>query len=42
MKKLPTDLQILNAIYERYYKTFAQYTDENITYRLTLRRLGGI
>ncbi len=29
MKKLPTDLQILNAIYERYYKTFALCADEN-------------
>ena len=25
MKKLPTDLQILNAIYERYYEIFARY-----------------
>ena len=24
MKKLPTDLQILNAIYERYYQSFAE------------------
>jgi len=27
MKRLPTDLEILNAIYERYYEIFAQYTD---------------
>ena len=27
MKKLPTDLLILNAIYERYYETFTQYQD---------------
>jgi len=26
MKRLPTDRQILNAIYERYYQTFSQYT----------------
>jgi hypothetical protein len=29
MKKLPTDLEILNAIYEQYYETFAHYTDDN-------------
>jgi hypothetical protein len=27
MKKLPTDLKILNAVYERYYDEFASYTD---------------
>ena len=27
MKRLPTDLDILNVIYERYYDTFTQYTD---------------
>ncbi len=26
MKRLPTDLQILNAIYDRYYDTFAAFT----------------
>lgn len=31
MKKLPTDLRILNAIYERYYETFAQYTNGDKT-----------
>ena len=28
MKHAPTDLQILKEIYERYYDTFAAYTDE--------------
>ena len=27
MRRLPTDLQILNAIYDRYYETFTKYTD---------------
>lgn len=27
MKRLPTDLRILNAIYDRYYDMFAQYAD---------------
>lgn len=27
MRRLPTDLRILNAIYDRYYETFTQYTD---------------
>ena len=27
MKRLPTDREILNAIYDRYYQVFAQYTD---------------
>ncbi len=29
MKRLPTDLQILNEIYEWYYNTFTQYIDED-------------
>jgi len=28
MKKLPTDLQILNEIYEQYYNSFAKYTKD--------------
>lgn len=28
MRHLPTDLQILDAIYDRYYPEFAAYTDE--------------
>lgn len=28
MRRLPTDLQMLNAIYNRYYDAFAAYTDE--------------
>ncbi len=31
MKRLPTDLQILNAIYERYYNDFEQHTDDEGT-----------
>lgn len=31
MKRLPTDLQILDAIYERYYATFTQYTNGDDT-----------
>ena len=31
MKKLQTDLEILNAIYEKYYDTFASYNDVNQT-----------
>lgn len=27
MKRLPTDLHILNVIYDRYYATFAQFED---------------
>lgn len=27
MKKLTTDLEILNAIYEKYYDAFASYAD---------------
>ena len=29
MRRLPTDLKILNAIYERYYPTFSSYTDDD-------------
>ena len=29
MKRLPTDLQILEAIYERYYETFVKYSEED-------------
>ena len=29
MQRLPTDLEILNAIYNRYYPTFAGYSDGN-------------
>jgi hypothetical protein len=29
MKKTPTDLELLNVIYERYYCQFAQYSREN-------------
>ena len=28
MRKLPTDLEILNAIYERYYDAFASFTKD--------------
>ena len=28
MKRLPTDLQILEAIYKRYYETFVKYSKE--------------
>ena len=28
MRRLPTDFEILNAIYERYYDTFASFTRE--------------
>jgi hypothetical protein len=28
MKKLPTDLQILNEIYERYYETFCSHSQD--------------
>jgi len=28
MKKTPTDLELLNAIYERYYDEFSQYSKE--------------
>ena len=31
MKNIPTDLEILNAIYEKYYETFVSFTDENKT-----------
>lgn len=27
MKRLPTDLEILNAIFDRYYETFTQYAN---------------
>ena len=29
MKRIPTDLQILNAIYQRYYQVFAAYSEKN-------------
>ena len=29
MKRLPTDLKILNAIYDRYYDTFADFTKDD-------------
>lgn len=29
MKKSPTDLQILDSIYERYYDVYAAYSEEN-------------
>lgn len=29
MKRLPTDIEILSAIYSRYYKTFTSYSDKN-------------
>lgn len=29
MKNIPTDLEILNAIYDRYYETFAAFSDES-------------
>ena len=28
MKPIPTDLELLNAIYYRYYETFARYSDD--------------
>ena len=28
MKKIPTDLEILTAIYERYYKVFSSYSED--------------
>jgi hypothetical protein len=28
-RRLPTDLQILNAIYNRYYRTFTAYSQQN-------------
>ena len=31
MRKLPTDLELLNAIYERYYDTFTNYSEEKPT-----------
>ncbi len=31
MKHTPTDLQMLNAIYDRYYDEFASFSDENKT-----------
>lgn len=31
MRYLPTDLQILNAIYDRYYQVFTNFSDENRT-----------
>jgi hypothetical protein len=31
MRNIPTDLEILNAIYEKYYETFVSFLDENKT-----------
>lgn len=31
MKRLPTDLKILNAIYEQYYETFTSFNEEHKT-----------
>jgi hypothetical protein len=33
MKKIPTDLEILNVIYEKYYETFVSTFDNNKTHR---------
>jgi hypothetical protein len=31
MKKIPTDLEILNIIYEKYYETFVSFSEDNKT-----------
>ncbi len=33
MKGTPTDLQLLNTIYERYYDQFARYSEDNPEYQ---------
>jgi hypothetical protein len=39
MKKLPTDLEILNLIYEQYYETFSQYDEKENKTRSTKNRV---